>query len=410
MKKPSDASDEWLAQREKIIGLGERSLRKTYYPELQERLDELERFRALLDQSNDCIFLIQAQTLNFVDVNESACRQLGCSREELFSHPLGSFVPQEAVESMRELVKAGHAHGRYQDTITTDLRKCGGGEIPVEIIIRLVTFNKVLYGVAVARDITERKRAEKVMLENSRMLRDMELARQIQLSLLPTAPPEIPGVLLAGRCEPAALVGGDYYDFYRRKDGVLDMVIADVSGHSIGAALIMTEARSVLRAQIHSFTGTADLLASLNDILYEDLHQSGLLITLFYIKYDPGTRTVTYSNSGHAPPLVFRSSEGGCRKLDAEGLILGVRRGVIFEEKQFRMKEGDLLLLYTDGVTEARNASGELFGADRLCDILRAGQSGLPREVVDAVLREVATFTGTFAMEDDVTMIAMKAV
>lgn len=410
MKKPSEPRDEWSAQREKIIGLGERSLRKTYYPELQQRLDELERFRALLDQSNDCIFLIQARSLNFVDVNESACRQLECSRQELFSHSLGSFVPPETVARVRDLVAAGHAHGRYQDTITTGLRKCRGGEIPVEITIRLVTFNKELYGVAVARDITERKRAEKVMLENSRMLRDMELARQIQLSLLPTAPPELPGVQLAGCCEPAALVGGDYYDFYRREDGVLDMVIADVSGHSIGAALMMAEARSVLRAQIHSFTGTGDILASLNDILYEDLHQSGLLITLFYIKYDPRARTVTFSNAGHAPPLLFRGSEPACRKLDAEGLILGVRKGVVFEEKQFRVKEGDLLLLYTDGITEARNSAGELFGAERLCGILDARHEESPRAVVDAVLREVAAFTGASAMEDDVTMIAMKAV
>src|ERR1700687_2975090 len=97
MRKPSDADEYWRAQREKIIGLGERSLRKTYYPELQQRLDELERFRALLDQSNDCIFLIRASTLSFVDVNDSACHQLGCSREEVLSLPLAYFLPEEAL-------------------------------------------------------------------------------------------------------------------------------------------------------------------------------------------------------------------------------------------------------------------------------------------------------------------------
>ncbi|MCM2359871.1 MAG: SpoIIE family protein phosphatase [Geobacteraceae bacterium] len=410
MKRPSDPGDTWSSQREKIIGLGERSLRKTYYPELQQKLDELERFRALLDQSNDCIFLLQIPSLAFVDVNDSACRQLGCSRQQLLSLPLDNFFPAEAALRVRELVAFGHAEGRDQDTITTQLYKCSGGELPVEITIRLVSFHKNLYGVAVARDLTERKRAEKVLLENSRMLRDMELARQIQLSLLPKAPPELPGVELAGCCVPAAHVGGDYYDFYRREDGVVDLVIADVSGHSIGAALMTAEARSVLHAEVHSFSGTADILASLNEILYEDLGQAGLFITLFYVKYDAVSRTLTYSNAGHVLPLLFRGAAAACLELDAEGLILGVRKEVIFEEKQLQLEQGDLLLLYTDGITESRNSAGEMFGRARLCDILNAGKAESPRAVVDAILAEVTAFTGTAALEDDVTMIALKVV
>lgn len=410
MKKPSDAPETWNIQREKIIGLGERSLRKTYYPELQQKLDELERFRALLDQSNDCIFLLHVPSCTFVDINESACRQLGCSRQEVLSLPWDRFFPEEAVARARELVDVGLAEGKGQDTITTRLFKCSGGELPVEITIRLVTFNKELYGVAVARDITERKRAEKALLENSMMLRDMELARQIQLSLLPTAPPEIPGVRLAGCCVPAAHVGGDYYDFCKREEGIVDLVIADVSGHSIGAALMVVEARSVLHAQVRSFTSTGGILASLNDILYEDLYQAGLFITLFYVKYDPLSRTLTYSNAGHVLPLLFRNSEASCLELDAEGLILGIRKEVDFEEKHLRMQEGDILLLYTDGITEAGNSEGELFGHARLCAILTARHAEPPQAIIDAVLQEISAFTGNTTMEDDVTMIVMKVV
>jgi len=410
MKKPSDPSESWDTQREKIIGLGERSLRKTYYPELQQKLDELERFRALLDQSNDCIFLLHVPSCTFVDVNESACRQLGCTRQEVLSLPWDHFFPGETVARARELFTAGLAGGKDQDTITTQLYKCSGGELPVEITIRLVTFNKELYGVAVARDITERKRAEKVLLENSRMLRDMELARQIQLSLLPTAPPELPGIRLAGCCVPAAHVGGDYYDYYAREDGIVDMVVADVSGHSIGAALMTAEARSVLRAQVHTFSRTADILVSLNEILYEDLSQAELFITLFYVKYDTITRTLTYSNAGHVLPLLFRSSDASCRELDAEGLILGVWKEVVFEEKQLQLQEGDVLFLYTDGITESRDDAGELFGLARLCNILTAEHAESPQAIIDAVLREVSAFSGTAASEDDVTMIVMKVV
>jgi phosphoserine phosphatase RsbU/P len=410
MSGPSDDQKNWNTQREKIIGLGERSLRKTYYPELQLRLDELERFRALLDQSNDCIFLLHIPSCKIIDVNESACRQLGCSRKEVLSRPWDYYFPEEAVARARELVDVGLAEGRDQDTITTRLFKCSGGELPVEITIRLVNFNKELYGVAVARDITERQRAEKAFLENSRMLRDMELAREIQLSLLPTIPPVLPGTLLAGCCIPAAHVGGDYYDYIGREEGAVDMVIADVSGHSIGAALLMVEARSVLCAQVHSVASPGEILSSLNDLLFDDLTRSGLFITLFYVRYDPLTRTLIYSNAGHVLPLLFCKSEVLCRELDAEGLILGVRRGESFEEKQLTMEGGDVLVLYTDGIIEAQNSSGELFGFGRLCAILQALHEESPQGIIDAVLREVSIFSGDVPQGDDIAMIVMKVV
>ncbi|ACM18635.1 sensor phosphatase, sensory_box and SpoIIE domain-containing [Geotalea daltonii FRC-32] len=410
MTKPSDAGEDWDAQREKIIGLGERSLRKTYYPELQQKLDELERFRSLLDESNDCIFLFQVPSFAFVDVNESACRQLDCPREKFLSLSLENLVPVEDLLRIRQLATAAITDGRDKGTIMTQLNKCSGGEFPAEITIRIVNLNKACYGVAVARDITERLQAQKVLLENSRMLRDMELARQIQLSLLPGAPPRVPGVRLAGCCVPATHVGGDYYDYYIREKGTLDLVVADVSGHSIGAALMTAEARSVLRAQFHSSPSAGKLLAYLNDVLYDDLNRAGLFITLFYVKYDPESRMLAYANAGHVSPLLLRPPEVSCRKLDAEGLIIGVREDETYEEKELQMQPGDLLVLYTDGITEAQNSAGEMFGFSRLCSIVSAISSNPPEDVVSIVLEQLAGFTGTTALEDDVTMIVMKVI
>ncbi len=408
MKEPSDRPTAWNAELEKIIGLGERSLRKTYYPELMQKLNELERFRALIDESNDCIFLIQASPLTFVDVNASACRQLATRREEFLGHPLARFFPEEAVARITDLVDTGPHQGWDRDMITTRLQKGNGEWLPVEITIRVVSFNKTYYGVAVARDITERQRAEAVLLENSRLRRDMELAREIQLSLLPAVPPELGGIQLAGCCVPATDVGGDYYDYYRRADHAVDLVIADVSGHNIGAALMTAEARSVLRATVQSIAGSGAILSALNEILYDDLNQAGLFITLFYIEYNVTTRILTYANAGHVPPLLARRRESACRELDAEGMILGVQKGIVFEERQCRLETGDLLLIYTDGVIEAQSPAGELFGRGRLCELLRSCPEASPQEVIDAVLSAVAAFTGTTTLEDDVTMIAMK--
>ncbi|HZV82582.1 MAG TPA: SpoIIE family protein phosphatase [Geobacteraceae bacterium] len=408
MKESSDAVRSWEAEREKIIGLGERSLRKTYYPELQQKLDELERFRALLDQSNDCIFLFHVLSNRFIDVNESACRQLGCSRRELLAVSWDQLFPEEAVARSMESLATGLEQGWDRDTITTIMRKHSGEELPVEITIRVVTFNKELYGVAVARDITERKRAERAHMENSRMLREMELARQIQLSLLPVAPPEIPGVTLAGFCLPATHVGGDYYYFAKRDNGIVDLAVADVSGHNIGAALMTAEARSVLRTQLATGSSAGRILTAMNEILHEDLDRAELFITVFCASFDTSSRTLTYANAGHAPPLLFRHSAPACQWLDADGLIMGVRGNVDFEEKQIRLQSGDVLILYTDGVTEADNGRGELFGIERLCNILHARHRESPQAIIDAIILNVAAFSGTIPMEDDVTMVVMK--
>ena len=266
----------------------------------------------------------------------------------------------------------------------------------------------VRHYVAIKEDVTERKLAQEALLENARMACDMGLARQIQGALLPAAPPVVPGVRCAGRWVPAAHVGGDYYDFFPRDDGSFDTVIADVSGHSVGAALIMTEARSVIRTQARSGGSPAVIVGSLNEILYEDLTRAELFTTMFYASYRPASRILTYASAGHNPPLLYRSVAGRCQELDAEGLILGVRPQVAFEEREARLEPGDVLFLYTDGITESDNGSGELFGVQRLCALLAARHGEEPEAVIDAVLAELAAFTGGRPPADDICMVAVK--
>jgi sigma-B regulation protein RsbU (phosphoserine phosphatase) len=261
------------------------------------------------------------------------------------------------------------------------------------------------------REAKERERKEKdlVLMENARVAREMELAKQIQLSLLPASIPLLPGTQFACRCIPAAHVGGDYYDFFSRDSDILDMLIADVSGHDVGAALIMVETRSVLRAQVHNTTSTKEVLTLLNELLYEDLNRAELFISMFYLKYDAGQKKLTYSSAGHNHPLLFRARDGAsCQELDAEGLIMGVKERVEFEEREVQLQSGDILVLYTDGLTEAASASGELFGSDRLCQVIYEAQ-GEPVEVImEAIFREVTAHTGRQTLEDDASVVIMK--
>jgi phosphoserine phosphatase RsbU/P len=254
----------------------------------------------------------------------------------------------------------------------------------------------------------ERDLKELAQLENVRVAREMEIAKQIQLSLLPAAPPELNRVKIAARCVSAAHVGGDYFDFFRRGDDIVDIIIADVSGHSVGAALIMVEARSFLRAKVHTTASAGKMLATLNELLYDDLTRAELFITMFYLKYNAESRMLTYANAGHNRPMLHRSRGVVCQELDAEGLILGVKREVIFEEESIQLQKGDLLLLYTDGITEAQNKAEEFFGTDRLYAILGNVANELPEQIVEAILQEVTAFTGSPVLADDISMVVMK--
>jgi phosphoserine phosphatase RsbU/P len=252
----------------------------------------------------------------------------------------------------------------------------------------------------------EREQKEAALLENARVTRDLELAKQIQLSLLPAFPPQLPGMSIACRCVPASHVGGDYYDFFPRGDQLVDVVMADVSGHSVGAALIMVETRSVLRAQMQATRSTGELLGVLNKLLYEDLTRAELFITMFCGKFDAARRVLSYSNAGHTKPLLLRG--GIWQELDAEGLILGVEYQVNFEEKSVQLQPGDLLFMFTDGIIEAESAPGEFFGVARLTELLFGMQHESPESMIDAVLARLAAFSASGPLQDDVSMVVMK--
>lgn len=256
----------------------------------------------------------------------------------------------------------------------------------------------------------ERLEKERALLENARVSRDMEIARQIQFSLLPSVMPELAGAVLGGVCIPATHVGGDYYDFFLRDEPVLDIVIADVSGHSVGAAIIMAEIRSMLRARVYSAATASDLLSLLNELLYEDLTNAELFITMFYVKYNSSNHTLSFANAGHNRPLLFRKAEFACNELDAEGLIIGVLKTVNFEEKVIPMMEGDILLLYTDGITEAQNADGEFFGIGRLCEIIEKNHTEQPQWIIDSILESVTSFCLSQPIQDDMSLVVLKVV
>lgn len=238
--------------------------------------------------------------------------------------------------------------------------------------------------------------------------KEMQIAKAIQMGLLPIRSPAITGISLEGACVPAREVGGDYYDFLLRGTNALDLVIADVSGHNVGAALIMAEVRTFIQAEAKNIRSPGEMLSALNEFLYEDLTRAELFITMFYLNYDADMQKLTFASAGHNPPMVWRSDSQSCESLDAEGLILGVNRKVTFEEKRVWLQPGDILLLFTDGITEAANPEGDCFGESRLCALLDEYHALAPQQIIENLLKQVRAFAGSQTLIDDVTLVIMK--
>lgn len=341
-------------------------------------------------------------------VNPALARLTGYTREELLGQGLRTLQGPGADEDAREAMEYALKEGTACEVVLRSRRK-DGTPFWNELLLSPVREESgaVTHFIGIHSDVTERRHAEAERHE-------LEIAKQIQNSLLPKAPLRLPGVEMAGICVPASHVGGDYFDFFPH-DGNVDVVIADVSGHSVGAALIMTEMRSTLRAELrrpHAAggppPGPAELLAALNEVLYGDLSGAELFISMFYMRYELASRRLSYANAGHNRPLLRRQGALACAQLDAEGLIIGVQRQVRFEERSMVMEPGDNLFLYTDGAVEAQDVRGEFYGLTRLCQRVGVHRGLASEAMLQAVLGDLRAFCGRGGFQDDVSMVAVR--
>ena len=239
--------------------------------------------------------------------------------------------------------------------------------------------------------------------------REMRVVADIQRSLLPAQLPRIPTLELAAHYQTSRRAGGDYYDFFPLPDGRWGILLADVSGHGTPAAVLMAITHSIA----HTLTGPpappSRLLSFINDHLAARYTtDNGTFVTAFYGIYDPATRVLTYTSAGHNPPRVGRCDGDHVRAIDRNGsLPLGIEPEVCYEDTVERLKPGDFLLLYTDGITEARPPDGGLFGVERLDAVIADCSGGAP-DLVHLVLRAVADFTNGCAASDDRTLLAAR--
>jgi sigma-B regulation protein RsbU (phosphoserine phosphatase) len=254
---------------------------------------------------------------------------------------------------------------------------------------------------------------EKVMLheqliEKKRLQGQLEVARQVQLELLPPNDPELPGFDISAYNFPTEEVSGDYYDWVRIYDDQIGLVIADVAGKGIPAALLMVFLRASLRAATHIGYATHISMAKVNFLLWESIERNQF-ITAFYGILDASNRTLHYSNAGHNPPLLI-DAQGAARFIEWGEQPLGMFRDTRYHEHYHTFRPGEVLVLYTDGVTEALSPNGEEFGRERLITAVKSGLTLTARELIASMQRDVFQWTDGVGLTDDATFFVIKAV
>jgi sigma-B regulation protein RsbU (phosphoserine phosphatase) len=401
------------------------------------------KFRALLEYASVGIVLADADGRIQI-VNAKVEELFGYQREELIGQPIEALVP----DRFRE------AHARYCAAYRDKPSVCpmglsphslarrkDGTEFPVEIGLSAVETDEGLLVMSYLADITARveaqegqarlqealrraneelelrveertrelREAQARLLARQRLQQEVELAMEIQRSLLPHRVPDLGGYGFAATARAARYVSGDFYDFAGLSSDTCHIIVADIAGKGVPAALLSSAARTLFRAQARHETSPAAILKGVNRALYEDLDHADTFITAFAARLDAPYGQLTYANAGHTEIIWWRGAQQESQPLGATGMPLGIDPALPVEEAEIVLRPGDIALFYTDGVTEAANADGELFDLQRLIDLVAEHSHRRSEELLQAVVGAVESFQAGTPLSDDVTLVVLKA-
>jgi sigma-B regulation protein RsbU (phosphoserine phosphatase) len=255
--------------------------------------------------------------------------------------------------------------------------------------------------------VIQRKRAEQELRANEEQFR---VAREIQQRLFPKAAPNLPGFDIAGLSHAADATGGDYFDYLPMLRGRLGVVVADVTGHGIGPALLMAETRAYLRLLALNREDVCEILTRANRVLAEDIGYERF-ITMLLVSLDPKARMLTFANAGHPPGFVFNGHGEIKTQLKRSGIPLGLKPDTHYPPATgVKLERGDTVLLLTDGVDEAMSPDNTIFGIERALEIFRTHRNKSARELVETLYAGVRQFSQNMPQQDDVTAVVIKAV
>lgn len=243
--------------------------------------------------------------------------------------------------------------------------------------------------------------------ERRRLEAELELSQVVQRALLPQRVPFISGVDIAAFSRPADIIGGDYFDFFKYQDGSDGVVIADVSGHGVSAGMLMSSLQTAIQTMAPNTNSPAEILERINRFYIHNINFT-TFVTVFLARFEPQTHTLTYVNSGHNPPAVFCKSGTSVYWLTRTAPAVGLAEHYVPRTETVELLDGDVLLLYTDGLTEALNHQMEQFGEERLADFVRNTAGLSAADMLQAVREGVDSHAGNVRLSDDLTLVALK--
>jgi serine phosphatase RsbU (regulator of sigma subunit) len=264
----------------------------------------------------------------------------------------------------------------------------------------------LIVGFLVSQIAKQRNRlVEEVRRQRDEYEHDLLLASQVQQQVLPK-PPICTSLELAAAMRTATLLGGDYYDFFQISADIVDVVIADVSGHGAAASLLMPSLAVALRLRARELSGPAEIIKDLDQI-FRQVTNSATFVTVFYARFDQAAKTLCYANGGHNPPLLLRR-KGDALTLDEGGPILGILRDAVYSNTVVPLETGDILTLFTDGVIEQENEAGEQYSVSRLEEVVRSRENETATALVSAIMEGASVFAGQKGQADDQTVVVVK--
>jgi predicted ester cyclase len=302
----------------------------------------------------------------------------------------------------RFIVHATHDRGELMGVAPT------GRELTwIAIFINRISEGKIAeeWGGSVGlSELLRRQRLEQEISERERIEQEMRVARRIQQASLPKEVPELEGWQITPYYQPAREVGGDFYDFHLLSEGRLGLVVGDATGKGVPAALVMSTTCGMLRLAAQSYSSPGEMLQRVNEALFPYIPPN-MFVTCFYGVLDPSSGTFTYANAGHDLPYLHR--DGEAEELRARGMPLGIMPGMSYEQKETILHTGEAALFYSDGLVEAHDLKGEMFGFPRLRELV--AEHGEEGSLGDFLLEELYSFVGEgWEQEDDITLLTLQ--
>jgi PAS domain S-box-containing protein len=380
----------------------------------EERIKASERkFRSIAATATDAI--ISANSEGKIESWNTAAETIfGYTKEEAIGEKLEMIIPKEHHKGhqtgMNRVLSGGKKHA-IGKTVELEGRTKTAKIIPIELSLSSWKSEEGMQFSGIIRDITDRKKMEEILIKaNKRMSGELNVAKEIQMSMLPLIFPAFPKrneIDIYANLIPAREVGGDFYDFHFLDDNHIYFVVGDVSGKGVPAALMMAVTKTLLKSTAGNDKSTASILTHVNNEIAKD-NDAYMFITIFIAILNTTTGEMVYSNAGHNPSFIIKSKREMIKLGDLHGPVVGAMEDMTYAETKVIIDKNDIIFAYTDGITEAQNPKEELYSDPRLFDLLKNGEYKDPTTLINLVEESVFEFQGNAEQFDDITALSLQ--